>query len=336
MLPIMTVYAIFFDLGDTLVGMKRQILESAARLIGFTRPQEIDRTIAMFKQFISDEWSCRLEEDFQWVRTEKDEHRYWLDFYACALSGIESPSDWRRAVGFLAEKTADPGSFACFPDVKRTLRILAERGFTLGIISNAFPSAGRILARLGLTDLVEHIVLSCEYGGPTAKPKPDIYLYALERAGVDSTLALFVDDRPAFVQGAVAKSVAMQAALIDRDGQQQKWDGYRISSLEEIPQSCRPPYSGSDSPRGGLLAGFAARFPDSWPAGLSSGYPFKSYEMSLSTFRTTDLEANSNDERSWTRGSPWGESSTQYLRSLSHHLETSCPSAGWPFGWSKR
>jgi HAD superfamily hydrolase (TIGR01509 family) len=260
--------------------------------------------VSRLEHVIKDEWSLRLGEDFQWVRTEKDEHKYWQDFYTCALDRIGNRLDRRKAVSFLAEKTADPESFTCFPEVRWTLGILAQRRFTLGIISNAFPSTRRILAYLRLTDLFDLIVLSYEYGGPTAKPKPDIYLYALERVRLDPAYALFVDDRPAFVQGALTKDVAMRAVLIDRDSQQQKWGGWRINSLAEIPPSCRLLRPKLNSYRHDSPRGFAARLSDLWLAIHPSSYTSRTHRMTFDVPYPGDLEPRSRRARPKTGSLP--------------------------------
>lgn len=65
---------------------------------------------------------------------------------------------------------------------------------------------------LGLDQLVDHLVLSCEVG--VAKPDPAIYQDALDRLEVAPGDAVLVDDRARYCAGAVA--VGMQALPVRR------------------------------------------------------------------------------------------------------------------------
>ncbi|MFC4906073.1 HAD family hydrolase [Actinomadura gamaensis] len=82
--------------------------------------------------------------------------------------------------------------------------VAALRGLPgpVAIVSNAWPVVGRILARDGLADLADEIVLSCDVG--YAKPDPRIFEAALRRLGVAAEDALFIDDAPANVEAARA------------------------------------------------------------------------------------------------------------------------------------
>ncbi len=59
-----------------------------------------------------------------------------------------------------------------------------------------------MLEELGLADLVDAVVLSCEIG--CAKPSSAIYRSALDRLGVEAARAVFVDDQAAYCSAAAA------------------------------------------------------------------------------------------------------------------------------------
>ncbi|MFC9435266.1 HAD family hydrolase [Nocardia sp. NPDC057030] len=68
------------------------------------------------------------------------------------------------------------------------------------IVSNTWPEIRVRMARVGLLDMVDAILLSCEVG--YAKPDPRIYTAALRCVGADPTETLFIDDAPANVAAA--------------------------------------------------------------------------------------------------------------------------------------
>lgn len=70
------------------------------------------------------------------------------------------------------------------------------------IVSNAWPGMRHRMARGGLLDIADEIVLSCEVG--YAKPDPRIYRAALGRLSIEPEAALFIDDTPGHVAAAEA------------------------------------------------------------------------------------------------------------------------------------
>jgi putative hydrolase of the HAD superfamily len=98
-----------------------------------------------------------------------------------------------------------------------SLPVVAElrgRGVKTALISNCSHSTGRIVERLGLDEAFDEVVLSYEVR--LRKPDPAIYRLALDRLGADAGAAVFVDDQPAYCDGAAALGIT--TFLIDRDG----------------------------------------------------------------------------------------------------------------------
>jgi HAD superfamily hydrolase (TIGR01549 family) len=81
------------------------------------------------------------------------------------------------------------------PDSVVLLRRLAAR-LRLGLVSNFDhgPTARGILARHGLAELLDPIVISDDFGW--RKPRPDIFLHGAARLGVSPPQVLFVGDTP--------------------------------------------------------------------------------------------------------------------------------------------
>ena len=81
-------------------------------------------------------------------------------------------------------------------------------------MSNCAENTRPLLDRLGLTALVDELVLSCEVRA--VKPDPAIFDAAVDRLGVRPGESLFVDDQPAFCRAAEARGI--RAVQIDRPG----------------------------------------------------------------------------------------------------------------------
>jgi HAD superfamily hydrolase (TIGR01509 family) len=101
------------------------------------------------------------------------------------------------------------------------------------IVSNCSEHTRDLLVKLGVPELVDAVVLSCEVGA--AKPAAPIFRHALDQLGVPAGAALFVDDQEAFCAGAVALGIA--AAQIVRgelDGRVPAAGTTLVRSLPEV------------------------------------------------------------------------------------------------------
>ena len=205
---------IFFDLGDTLVQIRREIIDDLCEYIATFTARKIDYETYM--SVYIDEWGKRSTPHenrlINGVSTSEAEKDYWVKFMESFLIslGVSSPSI--NLVDLLANTYMRPESYECFDDVKPTLSRLLEIGCSLGVISNAFPSAPKILEKLELRKYFSWEIYS--YETQSIKPEPGIYKYALEKAGVNPRNAIFIDDRWKFVKGAA--EIGMNAFLIER------------------------------------------------------------------------------------------------------------------------
>jgi putative hydrolase of the HAD superfamily len=95
------------------------------------------------------------------------------------------------------------------------VRELRARGVRTALISNCSHSTRPIVDRLEISEEFDEILLSFEVG--MHKPDPEIYREALRRLGeVPPDRAVFVDDQPAYCDGAAA--LGIETFLIDRSG----------------------------------------------------------------------------------------------------------------------
>jgi HAD superfamily hydrolase (TIGR01509 family) len=101
------------------------------------------------------------------------------------------------------------------------------------IVSNCSEHTRDLLVKLGVPELVDAVVLSCEVGA--AKPAAPIFQHALDQLGVPAGAALFVDDQAAFCAGAVALGIsAAQIIRGELDGKVQAAGATLVRSLPEV------------------------------------------------------------------------------------------------------
>jgi FMN phosphatase YigB (HAD superfamily) len=210
------IQVIFFDLGDTLVRIKLDILQEICQTIGKKRgrPLKIHEYMDAFRA----EWS---HHEIKNITTHSQELVYWKGFFYNLLKNLGLSNRWSLIEDY-ANIYSNPASFECFEDVYTVLPEIKSRGYKLGLISNAFPSAVKIINDLKLRDYFEYkyTFLSFEIPDKYIKPEPEIYRYSSKKANVDIKRTLFVDDRWPFVKAAL--DVGMDAYLIERFSEENK------------------------------------------------------------------------------------------------------------------
>ncbi len=147
---------------------------------------------------------------------------------ACGCEPRRAAGIVRKAVDFgLATRRA-----RWFPNAKRTLVKLREKGYKLGLISNTHWRISDNL-RKEFKRFFDVITLSYEHG--FAKPHPSIFITTLNRLTASANQCLHVGDDPmADIQG--AKSIGMLTVFIKRKEVQTDADIEirRITELEAL------------------------------------------------------------------------------------------------------
>lgn len=130
----------------------------------------------------------------------------------------------------LAEREQDHltrGGVHLYDDVLPVLRELKARGVKTALVSNCSHSTRPVVARLGLEEAFDQVILSFEVG--VMKPDAAIYRTALERLGdVEPTRAVFVDDQPAYCDGAAAAGLATRLILRPNDDAPADTHGHQV------------------------------------------------------------------------------------------------------------
>ncbi len=99
-----------------------------------------------------------------------------------------------------------------YDEVRDVLRARRAAGTRVAIVSNCDHITRPVLENLALEAEVDASVLSCEVG--SLKPDALIFEQALARLGATASEALFVDDQPAYLDG--ARAVGIRTAQIVR------------------------------------------------------------------------------------------------------------------------
>jgi len=107
------------------------------------------------------------------------------------------------------EQYCDPAQFALYDDTADALHRLVDARVEVVILSNHVPELPRIVAGLGIADLIDKTITSAAIG--YEKPHPEAFAHAL--VDVDPTRCCMIGDNPAAdIDGAAA--AGMHAILV--------------------------------------------------------------------------------------------------------------------------
>ena len=207
--------AVFLDFYGTLAGWQpdaARIQQQAAVLEGLAVDAgAIDRAYPVANAFMDGENAkARLA-----ARTPDERDDFFANYERLLLStaGHEVPLEtagriWRRV-------RDTPKGLGLYADSTPALQAIKNTGLMTGVISNMGAELGRLIAELGIDDLVDAVVSSGETG--VAKPHAAIFEAALAKLGVAAGDAVHVGDGyESDVIG--ARNAGLHALLLARDG----------------------------------------------------------------------------------------------------------------------
>ena len=120
-----------------------------------------------------------------------------------------------------------------YDDTIPFLQRLRDRGVKIAIVSNCAENTRPLLVKHGIDALADTLVLSCEVG--SAKPRAEIFRYALGRLGVPPQAAVFVDDQAGYCAGSVAVGInTVQIVRGELDGKAPAAGSTVVRSLPEV------------------------------------------------------------------------------------------------------
>jgi len=232
--------AVIFDLGDTLIThtvdeatREDNVYKEVRSLFlkaGYSIPE------VFYRELKNEMWRNWKE---QFIHSGKE---FSIETFLCHLLrnlGVK-PKDVVKFVPLITNiiYKYDLNSVALKPSVGKTLRVLRQMSYLLGLISNTSYSYDHVLAILNRCKIANYFdVILVSSREKICKPNPKIFQKALHLLGVSANNTIFVGNDPQIdIEG--AKSVGMKTILIVKsEGELNKYPGNDtkvISKMEDI------------------------------------------------------------------------------------------------------
>lgn len=220
---------ILFDSGDTLVRPIGGKWWPGARFHEILNNRNI-RGLSWSRLEGALEEGIRYLDDHHSVMTVDEERDQFRMFYQIVLEhlGLHNPDT--NLLSALAHARVDEIDFEVFNDTPAVLERLYERGFALGIISDAWPSLENKHRLLDLRKYFKAFVISAQVG--CCKPDRRIFGRAIAEMELPPEKLLFVDDDPHYVKEALG--LGLNGILMVRSGEPTDADLEWARNLEEI------------------------------------------------------------------------------------------------------
>ncbi|HSJ50480.1 MAG TPA: HAD-IA family hydrolase [Actinomycetota bacterium] len=223
--------AVFFDAGETLVHPHPTFPDLFAEILRREGHDVAPQAIHDRIHVVSDRFRVAAETNELWTTSLERSRRFWHDVYTIFLREL-GVSNGGGLINRIYREFTDLANYTLFDDVRPVLRVLRDAGIRLGVVSNFEDWLEGLLERLGIGSFFDVRVISGVEG--LEKPDPRIFRLAMERAGVEPAVSVYVGDNPEFdVDPALA--LGMFPVLIDRRGRYPDVAVPRIHSLADLP-----------------------------------------------------------------------------------------------------
>ncbi len=224
--------AILYDAGRTLVRPKPQaadVWDFLARQLGIDLARE--RALPDVGHY----FYSRVGRDGLGAY-DSDEHArsFWTSYYSHAMldAGVDLPeAELVSAGNALYDWYQRPEQWEPYDDVLEALCRAHEAGLAQGVVSDWGTDLVPLLHAHDVTRHLDFVVASAAMGA--AKPHPDIFRFALTRAGLEASEVVYVGD--SYVSDVLgARAVGIDAVLLDREGRAPAVDCPVVASLTEL------------------------------------------------------------------------------------------------------
>lgn len=224
--------AVFFDLGGTLLVMRRDrifqmVLEEEGMHVGL---ETVHSAYLRAEPWWLATYGIRkmTGEETNDAYRALDARVFEAVFPAAAQSESERVSRVIRGRWPELQLKVPP---ELYPDAEPLLARLREDGYVMALVSNAPPDTQGVVEALGLEEYLGTIVISGIVG--FTKPNPEIFRIALGRAGVLPEETIHVGDLyDSDVVGAT--NAGIKGVLLDREGTQGPFLCPTIRTLDEV------------------------------------------------------------------------------------------------------
>lgn len=220
---------IFFDIGYTLLQMNTGDWRATNKFYEYV-PKEYIASLPRERVLRAYETGNRILAQRQFVRSEEEELAMNEASYRAMLAEFYELGLGSEAVREIAlDRTYNMDNYLFYDGIGEVFARIRER-YRIGIISDTWPSADRVLKKAGIYDYIDSFTYSCYMG--VNKPDSRMFIHALEDIGLRGEETLFVDDVPANL--AAAQKQGITPVLILTREERGK-SGYReIGRLRDI------------------------------------------------------------------------------------------------------
>lgn len=221
---------VFLDLGGTLV-QPRDVLLVYEKVLG-ERDLHIPR--ADLERVHAAEFAALAPRRYAMVGRQPS----FLEVLDQAiLRTLRVPDPEGRIVRELRRNMISPEWVPPFPESEEVLSELRRRGSELHLLSGNFDHLPGLVRALGWEGYFRTVTFSQETGAE--KPDPQVFRFALRRAGVEASGAVYVGDTfEADVEGALG--VGMRAVWVNRSGRTPPRPCASVRDLRELPELFYP------------------------------------------------------------------------------------------------
>jgi putative hydrolase of the HAD superfamily len=220
--------AVLFDAAGTLIHPREPIGETYARAAR-------DQGVSISAWRLEDAFRRALASAEPMVFPDADasrvpelERSWWRRLVRATFLAADSarrPRDPDALFDTLWRRFSDPASWRAAPGAREVLAALRDAGIATGVVSNFDARLPAILDGLGLSPLLDVVVLPLHVGA--CKPDPPIFRAALEALDCAPEEAVYVGDRPE-EDLAAARRVGMRAI-----------DATRLATLADLHEELR-------------------------------------------------------------------------------------------------
>lgn len=188
--------AVFLDVGWTMAYPQASMWDIFADLCGeegvSTTPEVCEQLVRMVWRVAAEQAEERFRGGAEYSDSDAEFAAMFEQLGRIVFAQLGVGGDHAVLARRFLERFWSDDNWEVFPEVHDVLRELRGRGVRLGVVSNAPSDLPQFLDRLGITPLVDFVVVSALEG--VRKPDRRIFAAALDRAGVAPEAVVHVGD----------------------------------------------------------------------------------------------------------------------------------------------
>ncbi len=162
-----------------------------------------------------------------WLKSVEKGIKFYKKYYYYLLKGEGITQHLTERAQILFKRLWNNNHVA-FPETETVLKKLKQKGYSLGVISDTFPSLKLSLEKIGLAKYFSSFTCSSEV--MAYKPDPKIFTAALTKHNAKASECIYIDDYDIEADG--ARKLGFTSFLIDRS--KTRTGEWIVSSLSEV------------------------------------------------------------------------------------------------------